>query len=92
MDQIFNMASKVYLILESIKESKHRYIAVIDPKTGDKIMKIKMNIKDEDLSELLDGFFDNGFKIESITKKEFDSLKTDDVLNFNFLKNEKNRY
>jgi hypothetical protein len=51
-----------------------------------------MNIKDEDLSELLDGFFDNGFKIESITKKEFDSLKTDDVLNFNFLKNEKNRY
>ncbi len=89
MEGIFNTPSKVYLILNSIKESKYRYIAVIDPTNGDKIMKIKLNIKDEDLSELLDGFFDNGFKIESISKEEFDSLKTDDVLNFNFLKDEK---
>jgi hypothetical protein len=83
MDGIFNSVSKVFLILDSIKESKYRYIAVIDPKSGDKIMKIKMNIKDEDLSDLLDGFFDSGFKIEAITKEEFDTLKTNDVLNFN---------
>jgi len=83
MDGIFNSISKVFLMLESIKGSKYKYIAVIDPKSGDKIMKIKMNLKDEDLTELLDGFFDSGFKIEAITKTEFDSLKTDDFLNFN---------
>jgi len=83
MDGIFNAASKVFLILESIKDSNYRYIAVVDPTTGDKVMKIKMNLDPEYTSDLLDTFFDNGFKIESITKEEFDSLITDDVLNFN---------
>jgi hypothetical protein len=83
MDGIFNTASKVFLILESIKESNYRYIAVVDPTTGDKVMKIKMNLDPEYTSDLLDTFFDNGFKIESITKEEFDSLVTNDVLNFN---------
>jgi hypothetical protein len=83
MDEIFNAASKVFLILESIKESNYRYIAVVDPTTGDKVMKIKMNLDPEYTSDLLDTFFDNGFKIESITKEEFDSLVTNDVLNFN---------
>jgi hypothetical protein len=49
-------------------------------------MKIKLNITDKDLTELLDTFFDNGFKIESIDKEEFDSLKTNDVVNFTFNK------
>lgn len=83
MDGIFNAASKVFLILESIKDSNYRYIAVVDPTTGDKVMKIKMNLDPEYTSDLLDTFFDNGFKIESITKEEFDSLITNDVLNFN---------
>lgn len=83
MDGIFNAASKVFLILESIKDSNYRYIAVVDPNTGDKVMKIKMNLDPEYTSDLLDTFFDNGFKIESITKEEFDSLITNDVLNFN---------
>jgi hypothetical protein len=83
MDEIFNTASKVFLILESVKESKFRYIAVVDPKSGDKVMKIKMNLDPENTTDLLDTFFDNGFKIESITKEEFDSLITNDVLNFN---------
>jgi hypothetical protein len=83
MDEIFNTASKVFLILESVKESKFRYIAVVDPKSGDKVMKIKMNLDPENTTDLLDTFFDNGFRIESITKEEFDSLITNDVLNFN---------
>ena len=86
MEEYLNSASKVFLILDSIKETKYKYIAVVDPNTGDKIMKIKLNITDEDLTELLDTFFDNGFKIESIDKEEFDSLKTNDVVNFKFNK------
>lgn len=83
MDGIFNTTSKVFLILDSIKESKYSYIAVVDPKSGNKVMKIKMNLEPKNVSDLLDTFFDNGFKIESITKEEFDSLVTTDVLNFN---------
>ena len=44
MEQILNTISKVYLILESIKESKYKYVAIINPKNGEKIMKIKMNL------------------------------------------------
>lgn len=83
MEEIFNTTSKVFLLLNSIKDSKYRYVAVVDPKSGDKIMKIKMNLEPEHVSDLLDTFFDNGFKIESISKEEFDSLVTSDVLNFN---------
>ncbi len=83
MEYILNTISKVYLILESIKNSKYKYIAVINPKNNEKIMKIKMNLEDESLVDFLDTFFDEGFKIESIDKKEFDSLSTKDVLKFN---------
>lgn len=84
MDEFLNKVSKVYLILDSIKESKYKYIAVINPENGEKIMKIKMNLDEDNLMDFLDTFFDNGFKIEQITKKEFDSLKTDDILKYKF--------
>jgi len=82
MNQFLDTVSKVYLILESIKESKYKYIAIINPKNGEKIMKIKMNLEDEKLIDFLDTFFDKGFKIESISKEEFDSLVTKDILSF----------
>jgi hypothetical protein len=82
MNQFLDTVSKVYLILESIKESKYKYIAIINPKNGEKIMKIKMNLEDEKLIDFLDTFFDKGFKIESINKEEFDSLVTKDILSF----------
>lgn len=82
MTQFLDTVSKVYLILESIKESKYRYIAIVNPENGEKIMKIKMNLEDEKLMDFLDTFFDYGFKIESITKEEFDSLVTKDVMSF----------
>jgi sulfatase maturation enzyme AslB (radical SAM superfamily) len=82
MTQFLDTVSKVYLILESIKESKYRYIAIVNPENGEKIMKIKMNLEDEKLMDFLDTFFDHGFKIESITKEEFDSLVTKDVMSF----------
>lgn len=82
MENFLNTVSKVYLILESIKESKYKYIAITNPQNGDKIMKIKMNLEDDKLVDFLDTFFDQGFIIESIDKKEFDSLVTNDVLKF----------
>ena len=82
MVKFLDTVSKVYLILESIKESKYKYIAIINPKNGEKIMKIKMNLEDEKLIDFLDTFFDKGFKIESINKEEFDSLVTKDILSF----------
>lgn len=82
MYDFLDTVSKVYLILDSIKESKYKYIAVINPKTNEKIMKIKMNLESEKLVDFLDTFFDKGFKIESIEKEEFDSLLTKDVLRY----------
>jgi hypothetical protein len=82
MNQIFNTVSKVYLIMESIKESKYKYLAIIDPLTNEKIMKLKVNLEDGMMIDFLDTFFDKGFKIEKINKKEFDSLETEEVLKF----------
>jgi len=75
-------ASKIYLILDSLEESKYEYIAVVNPKTDEKIMKLKINLKGDKLIDFLDTFFDAGFKVVKIGKEEFDSLKTDDVLKF----------
>lgn len=82
MSEFLDKISKVYLILKSIKDSKYKYIAVINPKNNEKIMKIKMNLEDKSLVDFLDTFFDEGFRVESIEKKEFDSLSTKDVLKF----------
>lgn len=82
MKIILDTVSKVYLMLESIKESKYKYVAIINPKTNEKIMKVKLNLDDSTLVDFLDTFFDNGFRVEQISKSEFDSLKTEDVLKF----------
>ena len=75
-------ASKIYLILESLKESKFEYIAVVNPKNGEKLMKLEINLKGDSLIDFLDTFFDSGFKVVKIEKEEFDSLETEDVLKF----------
>ncbi len=75
-------ASKIYLILDSLKESKYEYIAIVNPKTDEKLMKLKINLKGDNLIDFLDTFFDAGFKVVKISKGEFDSLKTEDVLKF----------
>jgi hypothetical protein len=82
MSEFLDKISKVYLILKSIKDSKYKYIAVINPKNNEKIMKIKMNLEDKSLVDFLDSFFDEGFRVEGIDKEEFDSLSTKDVLKF----------
>jgi hypothetical protein len=82
MKEILNTVSKVYLMLDSIKESKYKYIAIINPETGEKIMKIKLNLDDESMVDFLDTFFDNGFTVTSISKEEFDSLQTEDILKY----------
>ncbi len=68
--------------MESIKESKYKYLAIIDPISNEKIMKLKVNLEDGMMVDFLDTFFDKGFKIEKIDKKEFDSLQTEEVLKF----------
>lgn len=78
-----NTVSKVFVILDSIKESKYNYIEVINPVTDSVIMKIKHNMNDKGYVDFLDTFFDNGFKIRGIKKEDFDSLDSDDVMNFN---------
>lgn len=82
MEQFLDNISKVYLILDSIKESKYRYITIINPNTGEKIMKIKLNLENGNLVDFLDTFFDHGFKVESIDKTEFDSLQTRDIIKY----------
>lgn len=83
MMENINSVSKVFLILESIKESKYKYIEVVNPQTDEAVMKIKLNLKDDVYVDFLDTFFDNGFKIRGIDKDDFDSLDTDDIVKFN---------
>ena len=73
--------SKVFVLLEAIKQSKARYIE-IQTKEGLSIYKMKLLLEDKDLVELLDGFFDEGFIVKEITKKEFDDFEGVETLNF----------
>jgi hypothetical protein len=75
--------SKVFVILDSIKESKIKYIEVVNPITNDPVMKIKLNLEGSDYVNFLDTFFDAGFKIRSIDKDDFDDLETNDIVKFN---------
>ncbi len=83
MEDKLNKATKVFLLLNSIKEYKTKYVAVVNPINNEKIMKMKITLDDEKTVEVLETFFDNGFKIEAISKEEFNDLKTEDILNFN---------
>lgn len=78
-----NPVSKIFLILESIKNSKFKYIEISDAATDKQIMVIKLNLDDESMVDFVDTFFDNGFKIRQISSIEFDLLDTDDVMTFN---------
>ena len=83
-EQVYNNTiTKVFVILESINEGKFKYIEIINPKTGDTIMKIKLNLDEDSMIDFLDTFFDEGFEIKAITKKDFDSLESNDVLKYN---------
>lgn len=74
-------ASKVFIILDSILESKARYIEI--SKDGESIFKVKLITEAEDMVEFLDGFFDNGFTVKEISKKEFDEFEGIETLKFN---------
>lgn len=74
-------ASKVFVILDSILESKARYIEI--SKNGESIFKVKLITEAEDMVEFLDGFFDNGFMVKEISKKEFDEFEGIETLKFN---------
>jgi hypothetical protein len=75
--------SKVFVILETIKDSKFKYIAVVDPSDDKPIMKIKLNLDENGMMDFLDTFFDAGFTIKQISKIEFDSLETNDIVKYN---------
>ncbi len=77
-----NNRTKVSLIVESLKQSKIKYIEILTP-DGKTAMKVKLNIDGEDMIEFLDDFHDEGFTVKSITKEEFDSYEAEEKLNFN---------
>jgi hypothetical protein len=74
-------ASKIFIILGSLLESKARYIEI--SKDGEPIFKVKLITETEDMVEFLDGFFDNGFTVKEISKKEFDDFEGIETLKFN---------
>lgn len=74
-------ASKVFIILDSLLESKARYIEI--SKDRESIFKIKLITETEDMVDFLDGFFDNGFTVKEISKKEFDEFESVETLKFN---------
>jgi hypothetical protein len=74
--------SKVFVILESITQSKAKYIE-ISSSDGEPIFKIKIIVEDADMVDFLDGFFDKGFKVKQITKNEFDLFQGIETLDFN---------
>ena len=74
--------TKVSLIVESIRESKIKYIEILTPK-GVTAMKVKLNVDGEDMVGFLDEFYDAGFTVRKITKKEFDDYDAEEKLNFN---------
>ena len=74
-------SSKVFVILDSLLESKARYIEI--SKNGESIFKVKLITEVEDMVEFLDGFFDNGFTVKEISKKEFDDFEGIETLKFN---------
>jgi len=73
--------TKVYVLLDAIASSKAKYIEVTT-KDDEPIYKIKILVTDEEMVEFLDGFFDHGFKVKQITKKDFDSFEGVDTIHF----------
>lgn len=73
-------ASKIYIILNSLLESKARYIEI--SKNGEPIFKIKLITETEEMVDFLDGFFDEGFTVKEISKKEFDEFEGVETLKF----------
>mgnify|MGYP003632538114 CR=1 FL=1 len=82
MDMSDNKTTKVSLIMQAVKESKVKYIEILDSE-GETAMKIKLNIDNEDMVEFIDEFHDAGFTVRGITKKEFDDYEASEKLNFN---------
>jgi len=74
-------ASKIYIILDSLLESKARYIEILDKE--EPIYKIKLITETKDMVDFLDSFFDNGFTVREISKKEFDEFQGLETLKFN---------
>ena len=74
--------TKVSLILQAVKEAKVKYIEILTP-NGITAMKIKINVDGKDMVKFLDEFYDAGFSVRKISKKDFDDYEAEDKLNFN---------
>lgn len=76
--------SKVFIILESVAQSKARYIEILDK--DQPIFKVKLLLDSEAMVDFLDKFFDNGFTVKEISKEDFDNFDGIETLNFDILK------
>ena len=77
-----NKTTKVSVLLNSVIESKMRYIEILTPdnKTA---MKIKLNIENDQMVDFLDEFYDAGFIVKKISKSEFDDYDAEERLRYN---------
>ena len=76
--------SKVFIILESVAQSKARYIEILDK--DQPIFKVKLLLDSEAMVDFLDKFFDNCFTVKEISKEDFDNFDGIETLNFDILK------
>ena len=76
--------SKVFIILESVAQSKAKNIEILDK--DQPIFKVKLLLDSEDMVDFLDKFFDNGFTVKQISKEDFDNFDGIETLNFDILK------
>ena len=69
-------------ILNSLLESKTKYIEVLD-EDDESIFKIKLIMEESRIVTILDKFFDNGYKVRKISKEDFDNFEGTETFNIN---------
>jgi hypothetical protein len=74
---------KISLLVDSLlRESGYKYLKIHHP-NEDGFIKLKTDANSQTLIGFLDEFFDLGYKVDGISKKEFDSIdETSKVLEF----------
>tara|TARA_R110002126_G_scaffold216264_1_gene362355 strand:- start:218 stop:439 length:222 start_codon:yes stop_codon:yes gene_type:complete len=69
MEGELDKIAKVFILLNTIKESKYRYVGIVSPKNGEKIMKIKLNLDSKRTVDFLDTFLMQDLKLYPYQKK-----------------------
>lgn len=74
---------KVSIIIQSLIDSKNKYLEIYEPVKNETIYKICINADETEISDFLTDFFDQGFLARRITKEDFDTFLGYETINFN---------